>query len=294
MREGLSREFPEAVRGAGWVRARITVSKEPVAWAALSGIGAGFLATVVTQALVGLANEAFQAFNATLPFPLFPAVTITGIAAAAAVAFRAGGPFGLALYFAYLAASIALALPSLMLFCERSEGMLLSPGPDRCTANGFVSSLWPQVIALGLGIGLARAVATRGKGVNSLLRVAGALALAQFAVTRISVASIGQATDASASTLTVAAAFAASAVAAGVVAARLPKGIRIATIVAAIWLLPWLTNQVPYASRLTVPIPPEHVLPIAASIVIVPIAAALLILTAAVASRARFVPRDTA
>ena len=186
MREGLSREFPEAVRGAGWVRSRITVWREPIAWAALSGIGAGFLATVIAQALVGVASEASQAFNAALPLALFPAVTIAGIAAAAAVAFRAGGPLALALYLAYVAADIALALPGLMFFCERSGGTFPSPGPDRCTAFGLVASLWPQLIALGLGIGLARLVATRGQGVNSLLRVAGALALAQFALTRIS------------------------------------------------------------------------------------------------------------
>lgn len=294
MREGLSREFPEAARGAGWVRARITVWNEPVAWAALSGIGAGFLATVVTQALVGLASEAAQAFNAPLPFPLFPAVTITGIAAATAVTFMAGGPLALALYLAYVAAGIALALPGLMFFCERSGGTFPSPGPDQCTAFGFVAALWPQLIGLGLGIGLARVAVARGKGVNSLLRVAGALALAQFTLTRIPGATIAQAADASASTLTLAAAFAASAVAAGVVAAQLPRGIRIAAIVAAIWLLPWLTRQLPFASRLTGPIPPENVVPIVASIVIVPIAAALLVLTAAVASRARFIPRDTA
>ena len=44
MREGLAREFPEAARGAAWVRDRMTrrrglVRSEPLVWATISAIG---------------------------------------------------------------------------------------------------------------------------------------------------------------------------------------------------------------------------------------------------------------
>lgn len=294
MREGLVREFPEVGRGVGWVRARIAVWHESVMWATISGIGAGFLVIAVTQALVGLASEASQAFRAPLPFPLFPAVTITGSAAAAAIAFGAGGLIALGLYLAYLAVGIALTIPGVMTFCERSGGTLPLADHDRCTAGAFVATLWPELIGIGLGVALARVVVTRGDGVNSLLRVAGALAIAQMAVTRISGATITLSTDTAGNTLAIAAVFAAAAVAAGVVAAQLPGGVRSAAVVAVIWLLPWLIMQVPFAARLTGPIPAENVAPIVVSILIVPIAAALLVLTAAVAARSRFIPREPA
>ena len=58
MREGLAREFPDAVRAAAWTRGRVggrrpALWTEPVLWATISGIGAGFLVGAVTQALVG-------------------------------------------------------------------------------------------------------------------------------------------------------------------------------------------------------------------------------------------------
>lgn len=290
MREDLARELPEAQHGFAWIRARIRVWNEPIVWASVSGIGAGFLVGLLTQALVGLAREVSLAYNAPLPLTLFPVVTITGSAAAAAVALRSGGPVALALYVAYVSAGVALSLPGLMFFCERSGGTFPSPGPDQCTLMGFVAALWPQLIGLGLGVALAQVVRARGDGVNSLYRVAGAVALAQAVVALVSGALAVPATAASQSTWIVAAAFAAGVIAGGVLAAQLRGGIRSAATVAAIWLLPWFTTQVPFAARLSGPIPPENVLPIVASIVLVPIAAALLVLTAAIASRTRFTP----
>jgi hypothetical protein len=305
MREGLTREFPAALRAAAWTRARVgrrlVLWAEPVMWATISGIGAGFLVSSVAQAVVGLANEAIQAMRAPTPFPLFPLVTIAGTAAAAAVTLGAGGLVALGLDVVYVAVGIALRVPGVILFCERS-GANPIPGPDLCTAFGFLASLWPQFVGIGLGIALARtSLLTRGEGTNSLLRVAGALALAQFLVTvawGIAVAQSGYAAETAGgptSVLTIAAGIVAAAVAAGVVAAQLPRGVRNAAIVAAIWLVPWFALQVPFASRsLTGVTAAQNMIPIVTAIVIGPIAAAFLVLSAAVASRARFIPRDPA
>jgi hypothetical protein len=268
----------------------------------VSGIGAGFLVASVVQAMVGLASEAMGALRAPVPFPLFPAVTIAGSAAAAAVALGAGGVVALVLDLVYVAVGIALHVPGVITFCERSGGANPFPGPDQCTAVGFLASLWPQFVGIGLGIMLARtSLTTRGEGTNGFLRVAGGLAMALFLVSAawgIAVAQAGYAAQmagALTSTLTLAAGFVAAAVAAGVLAAQLPRGVRNAAIVAAIWLVPWVSLQLPFASRsLAGPIAAENVVPIVTGIVIAPIAAAFLVLTAAVAARSRFVPREPA
>ncbi len=300
MREDLAREFPEAGRAVAWTRARIGPWTEPVLWAAISGIGAGFLVSDVGQALVGLANQGLQATTGPSrpsPFNLFPLVTIAGSAAAAAVALGAGGPLALALELAYNSLGVALRIPGVMTFCERSGGTFPnSQGPDQCTAFGFLASLWPQLVGIGLGIAFARAITTRGSGINSLLRIAGSLAIALTILSQVWAATIAQSANALASGLTIAAGMAAAAVAAGVVAAQLPRGVRNAAIVASIWLLPWLTLQLPLGLQSLGPtVPAEFIASIiVTTIVAPPIVAAFLVLSAAVASRARFIPRDVA
>lgn len=299
MRDGLAREFPEAGRALAWTRARIGPWTEPVLWAAISGVGAGFLVSDVGQALVGLANQALQAATGPSrpsPFNLFPLVTIAGSAAAAAVALGAGGPIALALEVAYVALGITLQIPGLMTFCERSGATFSNRlGPDQCTALGFLASLWPQLVGIGLGIAFARAITTRGSGINSLLRIAGSLAIALMILSQVWAVTIAQTAYALTSGLTIAAGMAAAAVAAGVVAAQLPRGVRNAAIVGGIWLLPWLTLQLPLGLQSLGPlVPAEFVGAITVTIVTPPIAAALLVLSAAIAARARFIPRDVA
>ena len=305
MRDGLAREFPEAVRAAAWTRARVAdrvaVWSEPVVWATISGIGAGFLAASVAQAIVGLASEVIQALRAPTPFPLFPAVTIAGSAAASAVALGAGGLGALMLSLGYAVVGIALRIPSVGFACDRSGGTIPFPGPDQCTALGFLASLWPQFVGIGLGILIARtSLITRGEGTNSLLRISGALAIALFVVSEawgIAVAQRGYAAEpagALTSTLTISAGLVAAAVAAGVLAAQLSRGVRNALIVAGFWLLPWLVRLPTTLSNLGSTIPTEFVGPTIVSIVVSPIAAAFLVLSAAIASRARFVPREPA
>jgi hypothetical protein len=265
-------------------------------WAAVSGIGAGFVVSNVSQAVVGLVNQALLAARSELPFALFPVATIAGSAALAVVALGAGGAAALAISLAYIALGIALEIPGLMTFCERSGlpfGDMQSAA--QCTALGFLASQWPQILGIGLGIALSRAITSRGSGINSLLRIAGGLAIALTVLSQLWAATIAQSTNALASGLTIAAGMAAAAVAAGVVAAQLPRGVRNAAVVGAIWLLPWLTLQLPLALQSLGPsVPSDIVGAITATVVAPPIAAAFLVLSAAIASRARFVPREPA
>lgn len=299
MRDGLAREFPEAGRAVAWTRARIGPigpRSEPVVWAAISGIGAGFLVSDIAQVVVGLTSRAVQSAQSPLPFNLFPLVTIAGSAAAAAVALGAGGPLALAIELAYHALGVALRIPGVTTFCERSGGAFpTAPGPDQCTAFGFLASLWPEFVGIGLGIAFARAITTRGSGINSLLRIAGSLAIALTILSQLWAATVAQTANALTSGLTIAAGMAAAAVAAGVVAAQLPLGVRNAAIVGGIWLLPWLGLQLPLGLQSLGPtLPAEFVASIIVTVVAPPIAAAFLVLSAVIASRARFIPRDVA
>jgi hypothetical protein len=305
MREGLAREFPEAARGAAWVRDRMSgrrglVRSEPLVWATISAIGAGLVVGSVAQALVGLANEAALALRASPPFALFPLITLSETAAAAAVAMSAGGPAALALYLLFEALELVPRIPGLILFCERSGGVFPAPGPDQCSAVGFLASLWPMFVGIGVGLVIARALTTGSTGVNAVLRVAGALAVALFVVSvawTVNAAQAGYAAatdpqDAIDSGLAFGAGTVAAAVAAGVIAAHLPRGLRSAAVVALIWMLPWFATQPFHAPRgLTDLIPPESVALIVAGLVTKPVAVVFLLLSAAIATRNRFVPR---
>lgn len=301
MREGLAREFPAAARAAAWTRGqaggrRPAVWAEPVLWATISGIGAGFLVDAVTQALVALVSETFQALRAPLP-ALFPMITIAGLAAAAAVAIRAGGLAALFLYVVWLAIGIALGIGGVMTFCERSggEGFPLLLGTNQCTVPGFVVSLWPQFIGVVLGVALSRAIIGRGHGINGVLRIAGGYAVAQFVIGHVWAATGAQSTNPVTSGLTLAAGLAAAAVGAGVIAAHLPGGVRNAAIVAGIWLLPWSIRQLVVSLQSAgTTVPAEVASAMVITVFATPIAAALLVLSAAITSRARFLPRDTA
>lgn len=135
----------------------------------------------------------------------------------------------------------------------------------------------------------------RASGVNSLLRVAGTYAIALFVMSHIWGSTVSQPTSAITSGLTLAAGLVAAAVAAGAVAAQLPQSVRNAAMVAGIWLVPWLMQTLPHGLQSLGPaVPAEFVGNMLVTMVVPPIAAAFLVLSAAVASRARFVPREPA
>ncbi len=212
------------------------------------------------------------------------------------MALAIGGPIALVLDFAYVGFGIALRIPGLMTFCERNSGALIPPPlqvPDACTPVGFVSSLWPLLIGIGLGVALARTPAVRENGINSLLRVAGALAIALTLLGAVWGATLASTASPTTSGLTLAARTVAAAIAAGVVAAQLPRAIRNAAIVGGVWLLPWFKLQLPLGSQtLGAALPPDFVPSVVAGVLSAPVGAAFLVLSAAVAARSRFIPRD--
>src|SRR5687768_1332981 len=102
MRDGLAREFPGAVRALSWTRTPM-FRREPVLWATLSAIGAGFLVTTFAQFLVRLGFFIVDAFGArTSPVTLAWLPVLLGTTAAVAVALRAGGALSVVLYLGYL------------------------------------------------------------------------------------------------------------------------------------------------------------------------------------------------
>lgn len=302
MREGLAREFPGAGRALTWTRTSL-FKREPLLWATVSAIGAGFLVTTFAQVLVRLGFFVFDAFGGrAAPFTLAWLPALFGTAAAVAIALRAGGRLSAALYLVYIAIDVALHIPGAVTFCERSGASVNQLAADICTPVGFLASYWARWSGIGLGLFLSRAIATPDEGRNVALRVAGtyaamwSLALGVWSASMIHQA---DATGALSSSLMVSVLAVAAAVAAGVVAAQSDHRVRTASVVAVLLLVPWLTVQVPLlVSQIAMSaesVTPLEFLPaIIVGALTQPVAAVVLILAAAVTDRQRFIPRDTA
>lgn len=300
MREGLAREFPEAVRALTWGRARLPartsmLRRESVLWGTVSAIGAGFLVSSITQFLVGLSFDVFRLFDVTTPLTLGWLPALLGTAAAVAVALRAGGRLSLALYVVYIALDLALRIPGVITFCERSGFQSLLE-PNMCTPLGFLAAQWAQWTGIGIGLFLSRAIAARDNGPNLTLRVGGAYAIAWSIVLRAWAATVTQTGDAASAmnaSLVISVLTVAVAAAAGVVAGLSDHRVRSATIVAVILVLPWLTAQAPLLIGQSA-MSQEFLPAILVGALSTPIAAIVLVLAAVVADRQRFIPRDTA
>jgi hypothetical protein len=301
MREGLAREFPEAGRALARTTARLPAQlfrREHVVWAAVSAVGAGFLASVTAQVLVTLGFFAVEAFRIPTTVTLAWLPVLLGTAVSSAVALRAGGALGLALYLGYLGVEFVLQILGAVTFCERA-----GPGNSfaTCMPFGFVTTRWALWSGLALGVLLSRALAVRGEGRNLTLRVAGTYAVAWSLALRVWSLSIVQADQAAAlnasmvfSALTVAAALAA-----GVVAGRSEHRIRSASVVALFLVVPWLTSQVPLlinqlAMAAQSGVQTEILPAIVVGALAQPVAAIVLVLAAAMTDRQRFIPRDSA
>jgi hypothetical protein len=301
MREGLAREFPEAGRAVSWTSARLPVRafrREPVLWAMVSAVGAGFLVSAIAQFLLRLAFFLVEAFGGTTTFPPTWVSTLLGTAAAAAVALRAGGALTLVLYLVYVTAEIVLQIPGAMTFCERA-------GPATsfamCTPLGFVTSQWARWSGLGLGLLLSRALTAPEEGRNLTLRVAGTYAIAWSIALRLWSLTVIQTDQAGAlnTSITLSVLTVAAALAAGVVAARSEHRVRTASVVAVFLLMPWLTLQVPlFISQLEMSaqsgVSSEFLPAMIVGALTQPIAAIVIVLAAVVADRRRFIPRDSA
>jgi len=152
---------------------RVGIADEPPPWAVLSAVGAGFLVTAIVEVtLFGLYPILFPP---TREFTFFiPGRTLwegAGGIAAGAVAMRAGGPRAVLLYVALHLATVAAQLPGALYSC-RFTGVLEGRACDYLT---LVAGRWPLWLAILTGVVLARGLSSRGRGVNDLLRAAGAL-----------------------------------------------------------------------------------------------------------------------
>lgn len=299
MREGLAREFPEAVRALAWTRTRVQeraamFKREPALWATVSAIGAGFVVSAVTQFAVGLSFFVVRLSYVTSTLTLGWLSPLLGTAAAVAVALRVGGPVSLALYLVYFAVDLAARIPSLIVFCERSgPGNILAY--DGCTPLGFIAARWAQWCGIGLGLLLSRMIGARSEGANNSLRVAGAYAVAWTVVLDMWSTSVVRAGPAGAlsASFTISVLTVAAAVAAGVVAGTLDRRLRTALIVAVVLVLPWsaqLTFLIPQLATA----PPEFAPSMLVGLFSTPVAAVALVLSAAVTDRRRFIPREPA
>lgn len=306
MREEFAREFPSAERALSRTRGRLLdlaskLRRESVVWGTVSGIGAGFLVSAVTQFLLGLVFVAVRAFDLTTPVTLGWLQSLVGTAVAVAVALRVGGPLSLALYLVYVGIGMAVQVPSLATFCARSGfGNLLAF--ERCTPLGFLASHWAVWCGIGLGLLLSRTIDTTGEGENLTLRVAGTYAIAWHVVLGLVALSVAQSAEPVVAfnySLTISALAVGAGAAAGVVAAMSDHRVRTATVVAVVLVLPWLTTQLPLLiSQIGMAAQSETSSEYFPAILIgafsTPVAALALVLTAVVADRQRFIPRDTA
>jgi hypothetical protein len=298
MRDGLAREFPEAVRAFAWTRARLPslLMRETALWGTVSAVGAGFLVSSITQFLVGLSFDVLRSLDVTTQVTLGWLQPLLGTAAAVGVALRVGGKRSFALYLIYVALDIALQIPGLVTFCERSGLGRNLLAADSCTPLGFLATHWAQWTGIGLGLLLSRTLEARDEGANLTLRVAGAYAVAWSVVLHAWAGTVTQGGDAASAlnaSLTITGLTIAAAVAAGIVAGLSDHRVRTATIVAVILVLPWLTVQLPLLIAQSA-MPAEFVRAMLVGTLGTPFAAIALVLTAVVADRQRFIPRDDA
>jgi hypothetical protein len=173
--EDLEGESPEVWRPR---IARPRVASEPILWAFLSALGAGFIANGVAEIalavlwplLVPPTQPRAEWLN---PFAVSRAAQFVAMGA---VALRAGGIPALVLCAGYEVALVVAQLPNRIAVCERL------PEPDPFIPCGFSAiavSTWPTWVALAVGIvGSRRLLPPSVPGANTLLRATGAFAFA--------------------------------------------------------------------------------------------------------------------
>ena len=252
MIDGLRAEFPGAT---GWVASlrRPAVAREPVGWALLSALGAGFIVEAVVR--IALMPIYPALFPATEPHPgwLTPFL-IAGVAsgvAAGAVALRAGGIAAVAAYVAYELLGMLAAFPGRALFCERSGGAPPDlPNVVGCDLTSVVTEHWPIWLAIALGMLAARLLPSRPGDGNWLLRGAGAFALVASALGN-AMGLIVTVTGGSANTMLLSVLFILIDAVAGIAAGLLLARVRLpgALLVALLIVAPTLAFTLPLAVR---------------------------------------------
>jgi hypothetical protein len=156
---------------------RPAVSRAPFAWAVLAGAGTGLFVDAALRIPLGLILQLLAAGAASPVRSLYQIVTVIGVAAAVAVAWRSGGGNAAGAYVGILAIENLVRLPGIVRFCG-----IAVPQPDTCSPLGYVFSLWPILLGLALAVPLHRRTRSAPGDRNPTLEAAGAFALAEGAV----------------------------------------------------------------------------------------------------------------
>lgn len=171
MIEDLDGEPPEVLPLS---RARLRLSTEPIPWAFLSALGAGFIANGITQ--IALVDSWTLFLPPSQPHPEwlnpFAVARATQLVATGAVAWRTGGVGALVLCIGYEVALVVAQLPNRLALCERA------PEQDPSLPCGFpaiAAGTWPTWVALAVGaVVSSRLLLSPVRSSNALLRAAGA------------------------------------------------------------------------------------------------------------------------
>lgn len=174
-------EFPSL---ATMGRPTFTIARESLAWAFVSGIGAGaVVGGVVRVALLWLGPILLPP---TQPHPDWLSVSVLSILASAiatgAVLMRAGGAAAIGVYVGYELVRLVVALPGRLAFCANAPRPTPPPVVG-CDYLALVVEHWATWLGVVAGIAVAMVFVRASSGQNRLLRAAGAFSLVLVVVT---------------------------------------------------------------------------------------------------------------
>lgn len=176
MLDSFRAEFPTF--SAAVARLRPRVAQEPAPWAFLSALGASMIIAGIARIALLAAPTPLLDPSKQWPFgaTLGSMTTFVSSLVLGAVLVRAGGRRALLTYAAYVLLGIAISLPQIMLFCDRSG----NDGSCRVPLVYIAAGRAPEWIGVTIGVILARWVCESGPGANLTLRGAGAFSFALF------------------------------------------------------------------------------------------------------------------
>jgi hypothetical protein len=169
--DGLRQEFFPQVAALARRIPNPRFARANLLWSVLAAYGIAFF---VEAALTVFFSLVFRLFGAAAPAPVLQLAAAAAAGSALAVAWRAGGRDAVTVYATVFILEQALALPGMWRFC-----LAIVSATPTCSLGSWVLGFWPQVLGVGLAVGLARWFRTSDAAGNPLLEPAGALALTQ-------------------------------------------------------------------------------------------------------------------
>jgi hypothetical protein len=182
--DSLRAEFPSVARVVAGLRFP-AVAQEPAGWALLSSLGASLLVAGVLRLVLFITPSSFQIPTFQLPLGATwnSIITLVSHLVGGAVLVRAGGRGALWWYVGLVALQVAVSLPGIQLFCDRSGGQLGGQdGGCNVPLLYIAAGRAPEWIGIAIGALLSRAIPATGPGANTMLRGAGAYWLALIAL----------------------------------------------------------------------------------------------------------------